>query len=124
MGFELLYHSRDGDARCDFDQQMDVVISDVGFDDMDRRIQELRLVEAHQERLHDVWFEEFHTVFNSPDNVIFELIYAVIQAQDSHAGILAFIPAFACGVSCADKNRSRVNPEQLENIESDDVRAI
>ena len=105
VSLEFLDHGSYRDARGYFSQQMDVVFSSVHLDDMERWVQKLCFTEARQECLLHIGFQELHSVFCSPYDVIFELVHAMVQPQDSHGYSLAlrartFIPAVACGVSC------------------------
>lgn len=112
--------------------QVQVIFIDIQGMDVKRRIFLCNRVTRSNEDILHVGFQKFAAVFCTPDNVILVLICTVIQALNSHAGIVArlrrptiegqFIPAFdrrgtapngaasSCGVSLNANNAEWGNP--------------
>ena len=62
-------------------------------------------VEMSYEDVLDVGFEEFSSIFGSPNNVILVLVCTVVEALNSHAVIVARLPS--CSVNGTIHPRTR-----------------
>ena len=89
MSFELLHHGSDRYGGGYFEEQVHVVVISVCLSDVERRVQKFSFLEARQEFFFDIGLEEFHPVFRTPHQVVFELVGAMPQVEGSHGYSLA-----------------------------------
>src|SRR3990167_10455554 len=70
---------------------------------MERWVQKLCFLKALEKLLFHIRFKDLSSIFGTPDYMIFNLINAVIQTQDSHGyQYTTFIPALRRLYKCRD----------------------
>jgi len=68
---------------------MNVIVCYIGFDNMERWVQEFSLLEAFEQGVFGVGLQYLGSILRAPDEMIFKLVDTVVQSLNSHGYSLA-----------------------------------
>ena len=89
IGLENLHHLGNSNMWRDLNLKVEMVFIDVERMDVERRIFLGDGVEGTDEGVFDIGLQELPSVFCTPDDVILVLVGAMVEALNSHAGIVS-----------------------------------